>query len=98
MSKEKLETREKRCVDTDCPILSINNQNTRRVAELEEKVANLEYLLEGRDNEIDELEAQIEKMKCCGNCAKYNSGYGENSCKITASGICGEWETSIGKF
>lgn len=58
MSKEELETREKRCVDTDCPILSINNQNMRRVAELEEKAVNLEYLLEGRDNEIDELKEQ----------------------------------------
>ena len=47
---------------------------------------------------VKELEAQIEKMKCCGNCAKYNSGYGETPCKLFASGICGEWETSIGKF
>lgn len=45
-----------------------------------------------------ELQEQIEKMKCCGNCAKYKSGYGENPCKISASGLCGEWETSIGKF
>lgn len=46
----------------------------------------------------EELEAQIEEMKCCENCAKYNSGYGESPCKLFASGICGEWETSIGKF
>jgi chromosome segregation ATPase len=42
----------------------------KRIAELEEKLANADYQLEGRDNEIRELEAQIEKMKCCGNCAK----------------------------
>ena len=53
---------------------------------------------EPREKRIAELEAQIEEMKCCGNCAKYNSGYGENPCKIGASMICGEWETSIGKF
>lgn len=41
---------------------------------------------------------KIEKMKCCGNCAKYNSGYGESPCKLFANGVCGEWETSIGKF
>lgn len=50
------------------------------------------------EKHIAELEAQIEKMKCCGHCAKYNSGYGENPCKLTSSGICGEWETSINKW
>jgi predicted RNase H-like nuclease (RuvC/YqgF family) len=30
---------------------------------LTDRVANLEYQLEGRDNEIKELKAQIEKMK-----------------------------------
>ena len=39
-----------------------------RIAELEDKLANADYQLEGRDLEIKELEAQIEKMKCCGNC------------------------------
>ena len=38
--------------------------------DLEEKLANADYQLEGRDLEIKELEVQIEKMKCCGNCAK----------------------------
>lgn len=41
-----------------------------KIADLEEKLANADYQLEGRDNEISELEAQIKKMKCCGNCAK----------------------------
>jgi hypothetical protein len=40
------------------------------IADLEEKLANADYQLEGRDNEIRELKAQIEKTKCCGNCAK----------------------------
>ena len=35
----------------------------KRIAELEEKLANADYQLEGRDLEISELEAQIEKMK-----------------------------------
>ena len=42
----------------------------KRIADLEDKLANADYQLEGRDNEIRELKAQIEKMKCCGNCAK----------------------------
>ena len=36
---------------------------TDRVRELEEKLANADYQLEGRDLEIKELKAQIEKMK-----------------------------------
>ena len=43
---------------------------TDSVNNLEEKLANADYQLEGRDLEIKELKAQIEKMKCCGNCAK----------------------------
>ena len=35
----------------------------KRIAELEDKLANADYQLEGRDLEIKELEAQIEKMK-----------------------------------
>ena len=44
---------------------------TDRVNNLEEKLANADYQLEGRDLEIKELKAQIEKMKCCGNCKYY---------------------------
>ena len=50
----------------------------KRIAELEDKLANADYQLEGRDNEIRELEAQIEKMKCCGNC---ENRYGQEKCK-----------------
>jgi len=44
----------------------------KRIAELEDKLANADYQLEGRDIKIKELEAQIEKMKCCGNCYYFN--------------------------
>ena len=37
----------------------------KQITDLEDKLANADYQLEGRDNEIKELEAQIEKMKCC---------------------------------
>lgn len=41
------------------------------MAELEEKLANADYQLEGRDLEIKELKAQIEKMKNWCNCGNY---------------------------
>ena len=47
----------------------------KRIEELEEKLANADYQLEGRDNEIRELEAQIEKMKCCFNCKHSRTEY-----------------------
>lgn len=46
----------------------------KRIAELEEKVANLEYLLEGRDNEIDELEEKISILLSCKNCPENKGG------------------------
>ena len=75
---------------------------TDRVRELEEKLANADYQLEGRDLEIKELEAQIEKMKCCSNCK--NEGdykepyrYGTGWCNIckrhkVAKGNFDKWE------
>ena len=45
---------------------------------LEDKLANADYQLEGRDLEIKELKEQIEKMKCCGNC---ENRYGQEKCK-----------------
>ena len=38
----------------------INRQNMELQQKLEEAKANLEYLLEGRDNEIDELKEKLE--------------------------------------
>ena len=69
----------------------IRTDNTETLKNALERIKELE-------KKNAELKAGIEKLKCCGNCAKYNSGYGETPCKLFASGICGEWETSIGKF
>lgn len=75
---------------------------TDRVSDLEEKLANADYQLEGRDLEIKELKAKIEKMKCCGNCK--NEGdykepyrYGTGWCNIckrhkVAKGNFDKWE------
>ena len=89
----------------------IYDKKNKQIAELEDKLANADYQLEGRDNEIrelnkqlkaehtrgeidfvnmhcnssckkvKELEAQIEKMKCCGNCGnkRCTSKYRGNS-------------------
>lgn len=46
-----------------------------KVRDLEEKLANADYQLEGRDLEIKELKAQIEKMKCCFNCKHSRTEY-----------------------
>ena len=44
-----------------------------RITDLENQIAdikaNCDLAIEGRDIKIKELEQQIEKMKCCGNCA-----------------------------
>ena len=37
---------------------------------LEQDLLDLQNKVEEKDKRITELEAQIEKMKCCGNCAK----------------------------
>ena len=39
------------------------DKQEKRIAELEDKLANADYQLEGRDIKIKELEAQIEKVK-----------------------------------
>jgi chromosome segregation ATPase len=44
-------------------ILKLLEPREKRIAELEDKLANADYQLEGRDVKIKELEAQIEKMK-----------------------------------
>ena len=48
--------------DTLCKLIG---EQKRKITDLENKLANADYQLEGRDLEIKELEAQIEKMKCC---------------------------------
>ena len=68
----------------------------KKIAELEDKLANADYQLESRDNEIRELKAQIEKMKCCYNCSKWNDGECEESPKsktfFCADFKCDNWE------
>ena len=60
-----------------------------RLAELEDKLANADYQLEGRDIKIKELEAQIEKMKCCQNCSHLCG-----LCELGIKGcyVCSKWE------
>jgi chromosome segregation ATPase len=63
-------------IETDAKrIIALQKQNgelTDKVNDLEDKLANADYQLEGRDNEIRELEALNEKMKCPQNC-RYGS-------------------------
>ena len=67
----------------------------KRIAELEDKLANADYQLEGRDNEIAELEAQIEKMKNCKNCANYMIS---GKCpSFFRTGWCKNWEMTRSK-
>ena len=62
----------------------------KRIEELEEKLANADYQLEGRDNEIRELEAQIKKMQNCRNCKNEKI---EGACgHFTQVGWCRDWE------
>ena len=52
--------------------------------------------LETANNRIAELEAQIEKMKCCYNCAKWNDGQcadvPNDSSYYSADFVCEDWE------
>ena len=62
----------------------------KRIADLEEQLANADYQLEGRDNEIRELEAQIKKMQNCRNCKNEKI---EGACgHFTQVGWCRDWE------
>ena len=74
-------------------IIALQKQNgelTDKVNDLEEKLANADYQLEGRDNEIRELKAQIEKMQNCRNCKNEKI---EGACgHFTQVGWCRDWE------
>ena len=74
---------------------------TDSVRDLEEKLANADYQLEGRDLEIKELKAQIEKMKCCLFCAYRNMDWNFSSICIQKDNAkienpytckCDKWE------
>ncbi len=60
-------------------LTSVENLN-KSVQDLEDKLANADFQLEGRDSEIRELKAQIEKLKCCGNCNNTWNGYHLDIC------------------
>jgi NAD-dependent SIR2 family protein deacetylase len=50
---------------------------------------------EPREKRIAELEQQIEKMKCCYNCSKWNDGQCAdipNSSYYSADFVCEDWE------
>jgi phage shock protein A len=75
--------------------LKVAEPREKRIAELEDKLANADYQLEGRDNEIRELEAQIEKMKNCKNCANYMI---IGKCpSFFRTGWCKNWEMTRSK-
>ena len=78
------EPNEKNCSCKEVPAYITGAEpREKQIAELEDKLANADYQLEGRDNEIRELEAQIEKMKCGQNC-KHSYLYQEDrKCKFT---------------
>lgn len=48
---------------------------------LEQDLLDLQNKVEEKDKRITELEAQIEKMKCCYNCSKWYDGECEESPK-----------------
>lgn len=51
----------------------VHIDNSKVIADLEEKLANADYQLEGRDVTIEELKAQNKELQCCANC---NNSYG----------------------
>ena len=60
--------------------------------------ANCDLAIEGRDIKIKELEEQIDKMKCCGNCRFSESDTlngtfcHREGCFVVASAKCKLWE------
>jgi hypothetical protein len=52
-----------------------------RIADLEDKLANADYQIEGRDLKIKDLEAQIDKIRKCANCPVWLLNPTEKNCK-----------------
>lgn len=59
-------------------------------AELKAQNEELQFNLRSRNDLVEELTMQIEKMKCCGNCKK------NNNCTFTSDCVyvCDKWELS----
>lgn len=73
----------------------VHTDNSKVIADLEEKLANADYQLEGRDLKIKELEAQIERLE--GDLELWESG----ACRTTNLDKCGvvtELESQIEKM
>ena len=65
---------------------------TDHIADLK---ANCDLAIEGRDIKIRELEQQIEKMKCCGNCEHFDfnePNYCHKGVYRERQYVCSEWE------
>lgn len=69
------EPREKRIADLEATNKNISDECHKLVDSLEKK-----------QNEVAELEAQIEKMKCCGNCKYYKFQNDVKYCTCTKDG------------
>lgn len=75
-----------------------NKELTLKVGRLESDCDAYNYSQRTYQEEIVELEAQIEKMKCCGNCRfsesdKLNGTFcHRESCYVVASAKCKLWE------
>lgn len=48
--------------------------------------------IKGLEKQIEELKAQIEKMKCCGNCKHHRYTYGELECVTKGCENKSKWE------
>ena len=83
-------------------IMELQKQNgelTDKVKELEEELIeadNATDVFNAQEKRIEELEAQINKMKCCYNCSKWYDGECEESPKsktfFCADFKCDNWE------
>lgn len=77
-------------------VFCIINGDEKRIAELEETINKLRDQIALRydlEDKIKELEAQIEKMKCCENCQTVRDA--EGNCYLKKDGKCKDkdkWE------
>ena len=88
--------RENRLLGERCnQLLKDKGELTDKIADIK---ANCDLAIEGRDIKIKELEQQVEKMKCCGNCRFSESDTlngtfcHRKGCFVVASAKCKLWE------
>ena len=65
----------------------------KQIIELEQEKCELLGLIQGKDKVIKDLEAQIERMKCCENCQTVRDA--EGNCYLQKDGKCknkDKWE------